>query len=92
MQRKVQASFQRWEMDRQRQHEAAMERWRGEARAHEKEMFGMFVTVMGECNNALTNMLRWVALNTWMLKTWDLGCVISVLATCDIMQPCPSKT
>ena len=57
-QRKVQALFQRWEMERQRQHEAAMERWRGEARAHEKEMFGMFVTVMGECNNALTNMLR----------------------------------
>ena len=35
-----------------------MERWRSEARAHEKEMFGMFVRVMGECNNALTNMLR----------------------------------
>ena len=60
-QRKVQGSFQRWEMDRQRQHEAAMERWRGEARAHEKEMFGMFVAVMGECNNALTNMLRCVS-------------------------------
>ena len=60
LQRKVQASFQRWELERQRQHEAAMERWRGEARAHEKEMFGMFVTVMGECNNALTNMLRCV--------------------------------
>ena len=55
---RTQASLQRWELERQRQHEAAMERWRSEARAHEKEMFGMFVTVMGECNNALTNMLR----------------------------------
>ena len=61
----MQASFQRWELERQRQHEAAMERWRGEARAHEKEMFGMFVTVMGECNNALTNMLRCVRGSTY---------------------------
>ena len=46
-QRKVQSSFQKWELDRQRQHEMTMERWRQEARAHEKEMFGMFVKVRG---------------------------------------------
>lgn len=57
-QRKVQASFHKWELERQRQHELSMEKWRQEAREHEKEMFGMFVKVMGECNQALTNVLR----------------------------------
>ena len=45
-------------MERQRQHEQAMERWRQEAHAHEKEMFGMFIKVMGECNAALTSRMR----------------------------------
>ena len=46
-QRKVQSSFQKWEIERQRQHEVAMAKWREEARSHEKEMFGMFVKVTG---------------------------------------------
>ncbi|TRY75447.1 hypothetical protein TCAL_08366 [Tigriopus californicus] len=57
-QRQMQGSIHQWEMDRQRQHEIAMDRWRQEAREHEKQMFGMFVQVMSECNNALTNMLK----------------------------------
>lgn len=57
-QRRVQSSYQRWELERQRQHEQSMERWRQEARDHEKQMFGMFVQVIGECNAALNNMLK----------------------------------
>eukprot|EP00095_Tigriopus_kingsejongensis_P009202 maker-scaffold299_size217019-snap-gene-1.33 protein:Tk09202 transcript:maker-scaffold299_size217019-snap-gene-1.33-mRNA-1 annotation:"atp-dependent -nad h-hydrate dehydratase isoform x1" len=57
-QRRMQSNFHQWEMERQRQHEIAMDRWRQEAREHEKQMFGMFVQVMSECNNALTNMLK----------------------------------
>ena len=54
-QRRVQSSYQKWEVERQRQHEQSMDRWRQESRAHEKEMFGIFVKVMSECNAALGN-------------------------------------
>ena len=44
-QRAQQAMSQRWEEERQKQHEAALERWRAENREHERRMFQMFMTV-----------------------------------------------
>lgn len=55
-QRRAQESLHRWEMEKQRQHNLAMERWRHEAREHEKAMCGLFVQVISECNAALTAM------------------------------------
>ena len=44
-QQRVQQSFRKWEMEKQKQHEISMERWRTQSKEHEKEMFGMFVQV-----------------------------------------------
>ena len=42
----------------------ALERWRQEAREHEKQLFGMFCHAMAQCNAALTTMLRLVKTKT----------------------------
>lgn len=57
-QRRSQASFIRWEQERVRQEHLALERWRQEARDHEKQLFGMFCHAMAQCNAALTTMLK----------------------------------
>jgi hypothetical protein len=41
-----------------RQEHLALERWRQEARDHEKQLFGMFCHAMAQCNAALTTMLK----------------------------------
>jgi hypothetical protein len=48
----------RWEQERVRQEHLALERWRQEAREHEKQLFGMFCHAMAQCNAALTTMLK----------------------------------
>ncbi len=53
-QRRVQESFRRWELERQRLYEASAERWRQEAREHEKQMFGLFARLVSECTAALS--------------------------------------
>ncbi len=53
----------RWEQERVRQEHLALERWRQEAREHEKQLFGMFCHAMSQCNAALTTMLRLVKLS-----------------------------
>ena len=35
-----------------------MERWRQEARDHERALFGMFCTAMSKCNAAITAVLK----------------------------------
>eukprot|EP00096_Caligus_rogercresseyi_P006482 TRINITY_DN2294_c0_g1_i1.p1 TRINITY_DN2294_c0_g1~~TRINITY_DN2294_c0_g1_i1.p1 ORF type:complete len:322 (-),score=131.11 TRINITY_DN2294_c0_g1_i1:158-1123(-) len=57
-QRKSQSSFLRWEQERFRLEQQAMERWRQEARDHEKQLFGMFCHVMTQCNSAFNTILK----------------------------------
>jgi len=57
-QRRVVASQIRWEQERYRQEQLAMEQWRTEARDHEKQMFGIFCGVLSQCNAALNILLK----------------------------------
>lgn len=57
-QQKSQSNFLRWEQERFRMEQQSMERWRQEARDHEKQLFGMFCHVMTQCNSALNTILK----------------------------------
>ena len=47
-----------WEQERWRQEKECMERWKNEARDHERQLFSMFCTAMVKCNAALTAVLQ----------------------------------
>lgn len=57
-QRRVAASQIRWEQERYRQEQLAIEQWRQESREHEKQMFGIFCGVLSQCNAALNILLK----------------------------------
>ena len=48
----------KWERERYRQEQLALEQWRNESREHEKQMFGVFCTTISHCNNALNILLK----------------------------------
>ncbi len=57
-QRRVAASQIRWEQERYRQEQLAIEQWRQEARDHEKQMFSIFCGALSQCNAALNILLK----------------------------------
>ena len=52
-QRESEVRFLSWEQERWRLEQNLTERWRSERRAHEKEMFGMFCGLLGDCATAI---------------------------------------
>lgn len=52
------ASYIRWEQERYRQEQLAVEQWRQEAREQEKQMFGIFCSAISHCNAALNILLK----------------------------------
>ena len=57
-QRRVAASQIRWEQERYRQEQLAIEQWRQETREHEKQMFSIFCGALSQCNAALNILLK----------------------------------
>jgi len=57
-QRRVAASQTRWEQERYRQEQLAIEQWRSEAREHERQMFNIFCGALSHCNAALNILLK----------------------------------
>jgi len=57
-QKRYNTSYVRWEQERLRQEQLALEQWRQEAREHEKQMFGMFCSTISHCNAALNTLLK----------------------------------
>lgn len=57
-QQQVSASQLRYEEERRRQEQIALEQWRQEAREHEKQMFGIFCGILSNCNAALNVLLK----------------------------------
>ena len=57
-QKKVAANQSRWEAERRRQDQMAIEQWRQEAREHDRQMFGIFCSALTHCNAALNVLLR----------------------------------
>ena len=52
-QRESEVRFLAWEQERWRMEQQMIERWRGERRSHEKEMFTMFCGLLSDCSAAL---------------------------------------
>jgi len=57
-QKRYTSSYVKWEQERFRQEQLALEQWRDEAREHEKQMFGVFCKAISHCNTALNTLLR----------------------------------
>ena len=51
-------SQNRWEAERRRQDQLAIEQWRQEAREHDRQMFTIFCSALTNCNAALNILLK----------------------------------
>ena len=51
-------SQNRWEAERRRQDQLAIEQWRQEAREHDRQMFAIFCSALTNCNAALNILLK----------------------------------
>ena len=51
-------SYLKWEQDRFRQEQIALEKWRCQAKEHEKQIFGVFCNTVSQCNEAIEKLLK----------------------------------